>query len=174
MEPTERLIPTSRRADGSLRKEIRVRNGFTPQEDIAKYQTTRAHAESSARVVPGAKPKPASNPSSDAAKTAKNVKTASGAVSAKEAARIRAREEEKQRVHHPIPSTNEAAQPVPDSLETLEKKVKNLKKKHRNIIELEAKDIALLQPDQLEKLKGKADVEAQIQEMEDIMAAMRI
>ncbi|KAJ3241175.1 hypothetical protein HDU81_001571 [Chytriomyces hyalinus] len=175
MEPTERLIPTSRRADGSLRKEIRVRNGFIPQEDVGKYQTARTSlTKASASVVPGATPKPASKPSLDAAKASKNVKTASGAVSAKEAARIRAREEAKDRTHRPVASANEPTQPIPDSLETLEKKVKNLRKKHRTIIELESKDIAMLQPDQVEKLKGKAHVEAQIQETEEMIATMRI
>ncbi|CAG8609119.1 3299_t:CDS:2, partial [Racocetra fulgida] len=37
-ETNERVIPASRRADGSLRKERRVRPGFVPQEDIIRYK----------------------------------------------------------------------------------------------------------------------------------------
>jgi partner of Y14 and mago protein len=34
----ERVIPATRRADGTVRKERRVRPGFVPQEDIARYK----------------------------------------------------------------------------------------------------------------------------------------
>ncbi|KAI0028075.1 hypothetical protein K488DRAFT_28363, partial [Vararia minispora EC-137] len=37
----DRVIPESRRADGSLRKERRIRPGFTPQEDVARFRSTR-------------------------------------------------------------------------------------------------------------------------------------
>ncbi|RIB00751.1 hypothetical protein C2G38_2129228 [Gigaspora rosea] len=37
-EANERVIPASRRADGTLRKERRVRPGFVPQEDIIRYK----------------------------------------------------------------------------------------------------------------------------------------
>ncbi|KAF3941590.1 hypothetical protein ABW19_dt0207293 [Dactylella cylindrospora] len=39
-----RIIPSSLRADGSTRPERRVKPGFTPQEDIAKYQNKTAEA----------------------------------------------------------------------------------------------------------------------------------
>ncbi|CAG8748792.1 492_t:CDS:2 [Dentiscutata erythropus] len=37
-ETNERVIPASLRADGTLRKERRVRPGFVPQEDIKRYK----------------------------------------------------------------------------------------------------------------------------------------
>ncbi|CAG8505682.1 11234_t:CDS:2 [Diversispora eburnea] len=37
-ETNNRIIPATRRPDGSLRKERRVRPGFIPQEDIAIYK----------------------------------------------------------------------------------------------------------------------------------------
>ncbi|RDB22871.1 hypothetical protein Hypma_010274 [Hypsizygus marmoreus] len=37
----ERVIPESRRPDGSLRKQIKVRPGFTPQEDVRRFRGTR-------------------------------------------------------------------------------------------------------------------------------------
>lgn len=45
----DRIIPASRRPDGSVRKEIKVRQGYTPPEDVQKYQSkaqlnqSRAH-----------------------------------------------------------------------------------------------------------------------------------
>lgn len=36
-----RVVPESRRADGSVRKELKIRPGFTPQEDIGRFKTSR-------------------------------------------------------------------------------------------------------------------------------------
>ncbi|KAF2273957.1 uncharacterized protein EI97DRAFT_460634 [Westerdykella ornata] len=40
----ERHIPSSRRADGSIRKEIRVRPGYRPPEDVEIYKNRTAEA----------------------------------------------------------------------------------------------------------------------------------
>ncbi|PWY97340.1 hypothetical protein BCV70DRAFT_150213, partial [Testicularia cyperi] len=42
-DPTsqQRVIPESRRADGSIRKERKVRPGFTPVEDVARFRPSR-------------------------------------------------------------------------------------------------------------------------------------
>ncbi|KAI0002967.1 hypothetical protein BJV74DRAFT_881929 [Russula compacta] len=40
----DRVIPESRRADGSVRKERKIRPGFTPQEDVARFRSTRQQA----------------------------------------------------------------------------------------------------------------------------------
>ncbi|KAF9916369.1 hypothetical protein BX616_003920 [Lobosporangium transversale] len=49
-----RVIPMSRRADGSVRKERRVRPGYVPPEDVAKYSN---------RVLDAARPSAAPNSS---------------------------------------------------------------------------------------------------------------
>ncbi|KAI9319134.1 hypothetical protein BX666DRAFT_2025466 [Dichotomocladium elegans] len=41
----ERWIPGSRRADGSYRKERKVRPGFTPLEDLQRYASPRARQQ---------------------------------------------------------------------------------------------------------------------------------
>lgn len=49
----QRIIPESRRADGSIRKERKVRPGFTPVEDVARFVPSRvrqARAEATAGV----------------------------------------------------------------------------------------------------------------------------
>jgi len=37
----ERVIPESRRPDGSLRKERKIRPGYTPQEDVSRFRGSR-------------------------------------------------------------------------------------------------------------------------------------
>ncbi|KAK7049589.1 hypothetical protein VNI00_005620 [Paramarasmius palmivorus] len=37
----DRVVPESRRPDGSVRKEIKIRPGFTPQEDVKRFRGTR-------------------------------------------------------------------------------------------------------------------------------------
>ncbi|EIN10696.1 hypothetical protein PUNSTDRAFT_64750 [Punctularia strigosozonata HHB-11173 SS5] len=37
----ERVVPESRRADGSVRKERKIRPGFTPQEDVSRFRGSR-------------------------------------------------------------------------------------------------------------------------------------
>ncbi|KAH8106197.1 hypothetical protein BXZ70DRAFT_918584 [Cristinia sonorae] len=37
----ERVIPESRRPDGTVRKQIKIRPGFTPQEDVSRFKGTR-------------------------------------------------------------------------------------------------------------------------------------
>ncbi|KAH9999446.1 hypothetical protein BJV77DRAFT_1064340 [Russula vinacea] len=47
----DRVVPESRRADGSLRKERKIRPGFTPQEDVARFRSGRQQAMD-ARALP--------------------------------------------------------------------------------------------------------------------------
>ncbi|KAG8744884.1 hypothetical protein FRC10_009254 [Ceratobasidium sp. 414] len=37
----ERVVPSTRRADGSVRKELKIRPGFTPQEDVSRFRGSR-------------------------------------------------------------------------------------------------------------------------------------
>jgi len=37
----DRIVPESKRVDGSVRKERKVRPGFTPQEDISRFRGSR-------------------------------------------------------------------------------------------------------------------------------------
>jgi len=37
----DRVIPESRRPDGTVRKQIKIRPGFTPQEDVRRFRGTK-------------------------------------------------------------------------------------------------------------------------------------
>ncbi|KAG6820101.1 hypothetical protein H0H93_005413 [Arthromyces matolae] len=47
----ERVVPESKRPDGTVRKEIRIRRGFTPQEDVRRFRGTR-QAQMDANTLP--------------------------------------------------------------------------------------------------------------------------
>lgn len=47
----ERVIPATKRPDGSIRKEIKIRPGFVPAEDIATFRSQRA-AQRERNVLP--------------------------------------------------------------------------------------------------------------------------
>ncbi|KAG6337369.1 hypothetical protein ID866_1742 [Astraeus odoratus] len=49
----ERVVPESRRADGSMRKEIKIRPGFTPQEDVSRFRGTRQKAMDTSALPKG-------------------------------------------------------------------------------------------------------------------------
>ncbi|KAF8974252.1 hypothetical protein BDZ97DRAFT_1640019, partial [Flammula alnicola] len=47
----ERVIPESRRPDGTVRKQIKIRPGFTPQEDVRRFRGTK-QAQMDVNVLP--------------------------------------------------------------------------------------------------------------------------
>ncbi|CAE6522449.1 unnamed protein product [Rhizoctonia solani] len=40
----DRVVASTRRADGSVRKELKIRPGFTPQEDVGRFRGSRQQA----------------------------------------------------------------------------------------------------------------------------------
>ncbi|KAG8705521.1 hypothetical protein FRC12_019184 [Ceratobasidium sp. 428] len=77
----ERVVPSTRRADGSVRKELKIRPGFTPQEDVSRFRGSRQQAADRTAlpkghimgwVAPSAetKPKPKVKPGSGVAAAA--------------------------------------------------------------------------------------------------------
>ncbi|GAA6064152.1 hypothetical protein JCM10212_000225 [Sporobolomyces blumeae] len=56
----QRVIASSRRPDGTYRKEIKVRPGYTPQEDVALFRTSKQaeldHHRATKGSVPGLRP----------------------------------------------------------------------------------------------------------------------
>jgi partner of Y14 and mago protein len=53
-----RVIPTSRRADGSIRKERMIRPGYTPPEDVARYTNRVLDAARPANSISSMAPRP--------------------------------------------------------------------------------------------------------------------
>ena len=161
----ERYIPSSTRADGSKRREIRVRPGYKPPEDVELYRNRAATAWKSRGKggVPGAE-----GLTSEDDKTAqgggttasnKNAKRREARRKAKEADLLESAPEKKGAESDNWRTTvgardeQPAIEPVDPEVEN-ERKARNLKKKLRQARELRDKKDqgeALL-PEQIEKV----------------------
>lgn len=157
----ERHIPASRRADGSLRKEIRVRPGYRPPEDVEVYKnrTSEAWKNRGSGGIPGAAGlKDEAAPAQQSAAANKNAKRrearkkAAAAASATEdqaAGNAADATEANQGTEAPTP----APAPVDPEVQK-EKEAKKLLKKLRQARELKDKKEkgAALLPEQFEKV----------------------
>ncbi|RMZ83275.1 hypothetical protein DV738_g1395, partial [Chaetothyriales sp. CBS 135597] len=162
------FIPASRRADGSIRKEIKVRPGFKPTEDIATYKTPTAATRSQlSTTVPGAEPVSSSAKPDTTSKNAKR----------REAARKRAAagtQDNDLETSQPTATLSDAVKvnadqgpldtsaqqnDVSDAAEAeKQKKIRNTLKKLKAVRDLKAKAATgeKMSPDQLIKI-GKED-----------------
>lgn len=84
----ERHIPASRRADGSVRKEIRVRPGYRPPEDVEVYKNRASEAWRTRGTggIPGAEGLQSSSQSADLKQSAAAAKNAKRREARKKAA----------------------------------------------------------------------------------------
>lgn len=163
----ERYIPSSTRADGSKRREIRVRPGYRPPEDVELYKTRAAEAwkNRGRSGVPGAdglKPENDASTKPATAASNKNAKRREAKKKAKQEGGESTTPESKNvkdldnwRTGAPSgenkkPTETEAVDQEAEN----EKKARNLKKKLRQARDLrdkKAQGEALL-PEQLEKV----------------------
>ncbi|KAJ3113035.1 hypothetical protein HDU96_003845 [Phlyctochytrium bullatum] len=167
-----RIIPQSRRADGTVRKERKVRPGYVPAEDVERYSNSRMEA---AKLPPGyvvGMGVVGSTGSNDGAATAGMSK------SAKKNAKRRAAKQQQQEnggadndeaepesaEGAAAPASAPAVEAQSESPAEVEKKLKALKKKLRQIQEIEAKDASTLVAEQKEKLAKKGEIEASIKQ----------
>lgn len=168
----ERHIPSSTRADGSQRREIRVRPGYCPPEDVELYKNRSASAwknrgkggvpgaeglKDVGSTIPGAISSNKNAKKREAKKKAKaNEVSRDGAEISNQTGGIMAQDNWRSPSQQPAPSTNKKAaedEAVDPELEK-EKKARNLKKKLKQARELrEKKDKGEnLLPEQFEKI----------------------
>jgi partner of Y14 and mago protein len=154
----ERVIPASVRADGSIRPERRVREGYRPPEDVEIYKNRNAEAwkNRGSGGVPGAEP---------VEKAAPGKTDASNKNAKRKAARKKAKEREKEgqdsmTTTAPAKETT-AAPPETPAVKTeeeiaaeKEKQAKAIRKKIRQANELKTRKDGgeSLLPEQLEKV----------------------
>jgi partner of Y14 and mago len=139
-ETGERHIPSSIRADGTKRKEIRIRPGYLPPEDVEVYKNRTAQAWKTRGTggVPGSGGlKEDDDSPKDAAKTNKNAKRREARKKAK------ANTEGTTKIENPTMTEAKSEQesgPKEDEEQIeKEKKARKLKKKLREAKELQEK-----------------------------------
>lgn len=148
----ERHIPASVRPDGSLRKEIRVRPGYRPPEDVELYKnrTAQGFRDRIKTGVPGAEGLTSDeDPAKASAAANKNAKRREARKKAAAAA-TEGKDEEKPAENKDTPEPVKPVDPAADK----EKEAKKLAKKLRQARELKdkkEKGDALL-PEQFEKV----------------------
>jgi partner of Y14 and mago protein len=154
-ENGERHVPSSTRADGSVRKEIKVRPGYRPPEDVEIYKnrTSEGFRNRGKGGVPGAEGlKEESDPAKGSPAANKNAKRRE----ARRKAAAVAADTDDTAEQAPAEGTAAAAGPVPpaDPDAEKEKEAKKLMKKLRQAKELKDKkengDVLL--PEQFEKV----------------------
>ncbi|MCJ1369759.1 hypothetical protein MMC20_000971 [Loxospora ochrophaea] len=170
-ESGERSIPPSIRADGSKRKEIKIRPGYKPPEDVEVYKNRTAEAWKSrgSGGVPGAasvEDQPTAGESKTSNKNAKRrearkkakvldeAKEKNGGLEELTNGSLERASPEKRTTDEKPHEPTKDAEPEPDSSAEHEKQARNLKKKLRQARELrEKKDKGeSLLPEQFEKV----------------------
>ncbi|KAL2647870.1 hypothetical protein AAZV13_05G143100 [Glycine max] len=175
----ERIVGPTRRPDGTLRKPIRIRAGYTPQDEVAIYQPKGAllKKEMGSAGPPGydpdadSKPKPKPKTKSVKRNERKKEKRIQAALE-KEKNVSEVEESGKQEFVEALTSqVNELA--VQDSqAQDIDKRIRALRKKIRLTEALEQKSTEQnLKPEQLEKLAKLEDWHRELKLLEDEKAA---
>ncbi|KIX04015.1 uncharacterized protein Z518_07568 [Rhinocladiella mackenziei CBS 650.93] len=165
-------IPSSKRSDGSTRKEIRVRPGYRPPEDIETYKNRSAEAwkNRSQGSVPGAEPAtPAKEDGPVKSKNAKRREAVRRKVAVEESAedhlasameKTNISDIEKRKPDGRDPSKLPVNEPAGGAEVDLQKKIRNQLKKLKAVRELRDKRAAgeKLSHDQIMKLGKEGEL----------------
>lgn len=174
-----KVIPGSKRPDGTVRKAIRVKEGYTPGEEN-KYESKGQKMAQRSAYPPGYAPPDAAVAS--APQRIPGLPDDYVAAGAKKAAKKKNKPEKKpeaEQAEEPVQPKVQAkapeAKPEPVKAEKPEvaepeKRLKNVKKKLGEIEALEAKPKGSLSADQQKKVDTKAEFEAESRYLEKVLA----
>ncbi|KAG5000050.1 hypothetical protein AAZX31_08G125800 [Glycine max] len=168
----ERLVGPTRRPDGTLRKPIRIRAGYTPQDEVAIYQPKGAllKKEMGSAGPPGYEPDADSKPKTKSVKRneRKKEKRIQAALE-KEKNVSEVEDSGKQESLEALTSqVNRLAVQDSPQAQDIDKRIRALKKKIRLTEALEQKSAEQdLKPEQLEKLAKLEDWRRELKLLED-------
>lgn len=188
----ERLLAPTRRPDGTLRKPIRIRAGYVPQDEVAIYKSKGAllkkEMESLETVPPGYDPEldVVSKPKSKAAKRnerkkEKRLQQAAIDKGKSEASSTEGVDQDLGPVESIVSQINDitisvATPPLnstdPDHVPDIDKKIRALKKKIRLTEGQQQKTGNELKPEQMEKVAKLDDWRKELKLLEDKKASI--
>mmetsp|Transcript_8343 Transcript_8343/g.12437 ORF Transcript_8343/g.12437 Transcript_8343/m.12437 type:complete len:175 (-) Transcript_8343:199-723(-) len=155
-EKGEWVIPSSKRPDGTWRKEIVLKEGYVPQDEVRTFQTRASKL--SIKSVPGMPPAQLNSKVVVEESKKKEEKLSKAEISITSNSTSKSADVE-------ASSVDLSALKISDSetsAETKNKKVKALRKKLKEISELSLKNINELSEEQLVKLNRKSDIENEL------------
>ncbi|OEH78538.1 partner of Y14 and mago [Cyclospora cayetanensis] len=170
MATGEKIIPGSRRPDGSLRKPIKVRAGYTPAEERRAFRTRQQISRDEHRVhvgggIPGLTPEADSTTTNNKTTTSRRKKKDSTAPNCSKALETQDKlcSQIEAMSLHESNEANKTADPV--------KRLRNVRKKINEIIELEKKcaEGQTPTPEQMQKIHRKKDLLAEAAELEQAL-----
>mmetsp|Transcript_38656 Transcript_38656/g.69278 ORF Transcript_38656/g.69278 Transcript_38656/m.69278 type:complete len:190 (-) Transcript_38656:130-699(-) len=166
-----RVIAASRRPDGSIRKERRVRSGYTPQDEQPVYESRGKQMAKGVIHPPGFFPEDEAKGSKPVSKSAKKnaarkAKKAEGGGETPPASEL-SQLSLKDKLPPPQQHAEQAAA-AEEGAVSVEKKIRNLKKRIRQCDSIQEKVDAgkELTPEEQAKLHNRADWEAQVAALE--------
>lgn len=189
----ERVVAASRRADGSVRKEIKIRPGYVPPEDVARYANAKVEStklpdgyvvglgvvgKNKKNAAFGAPVQEAEPKSKSAKKNEKRKakKREGGGEDGEDDHEDNVAEEPSSTKAEPTPSVAPASGAAAAPSEDPAKQLRNLKKKLGQAQELKAKKAAgeSLLPEQEAKVAKVAEMEAEVADLEAKLAAVKV
>jgi len=163
----ETWIPASRRPDGTWRKARRVKEGYVPPDEVAKYESKGKQWVNSIPKLPPGVHEEESKQLSKNQKKRKNKKKDGNDSQGCDVAEV-TEKMQSAKVSNVATAGGTVYTSNPDDLKV--KRVKNLRKKLRQIQDLQAKIDSgeLVNPEatQVEKLSRREEIEKELEELE--------